>query len=73
MPMMKRIIPSVRLRVAFPLSGSSLIDNFIMLQKNCKCYIFLSSLIGLSATAQKGDYIREKFGSVGVVYLELRA
>ena len=27
-----------------------------------------TSLIGLSVTAKKGDYIREKFGSVGVVY-----
>ena len=26
-----------------------------------------------NATAQKGDYIREMFSSVGVIYLELRA
>ena len=32
-----------------------------------------TSQIGLSVTAQKGDYIGEKFGSVGVIYLELRA
>ena len=26
-----------------------------------------------NAIGQKGDYIREKFSSVGVIYLELRA
>ena len=48
-----------------------------MLQKKLTLHFFIlivsTSLIGLSVTAQKGDYIREKFGSVGVVYLELRA
>ena len=58
-------------------TGPRLTDNFIRLQKTATYYIFIlivsTSLIGLSVTAQKGDYIREKIGSVGVAYLELRA
>ena len=50
-------------------------DNFITLQKKTAAYfifilIMSTSLIGLSVTAQKGDHTREKFGSVGVIYLE---
>ena len=37
------------------------------------CYISVYLSDRASVTAQKGDYIREKFGSVGVIYLELRA
>ena len=58
-------------------TGPRLTDNFIMLQKTTTAtyYIFYSNSVFLSdrVTTQKGDYIREKFGSVGVIYLELRA
>ena len=46
----------------------------IMLQKlqlNTFFFIILIVPIGL-VTPQKGDYIREKFGSVGEIYLEVR-
>ena len=32
--------------------------------------IVFTTLIGLSVTAHKGEYIREKFGAVGVIYLD---
>ena len=47
-----------------------------MLQTKMQLIIFSiilkesTSLIGLSVTAHNGCYIREKFGSVGVVYLD---
>ena len=50
-----------------------------MLQKKNATYniFFYSNSVYLSDKAisysSEGDYIREKFGSVGVIYLELRA
>ena len=46
-----------------------------MLPKTATYYIFnilivSTSLIGLSVTAHEGGYIREEFGSVGVVYFD---
>ena len=53
-----------------------LTDNFIILHKNANLHFYSNSAYfsekAISVKAKKGDDIREKLCSVGVVYIEFR-
>ena len=59
-------------RIGLSVTDPRLTDNFIMLQKKIITF-FYSKSVYLSDRAKKGDYIRELFCPVALVFLELRA